>query len=152
MSTEESSFTLQLDQQVDFRFQASFDRPEVAPIIIDESPPLGADAGPNPSRLLGTAVGHCLSASLLFALRKFKNEPQPMSTRVTVHLVRNEQNRLRIGRMEAELRLGVPAQGLHQFDRVLAQFEDFCVVTQSVRAGIPVNVRVLDSEGAVLKD
>jgi hypothetical protein len=36
-------------------------------------------------------------------------------------------------------------------ERILDQFEDFCVVTQSVRAAIPVTVRVLDRDGAVLK-
>eukprot|EP01031_Cornospumella_fuschlensis_P043079 gene43079-52648_t len=33
-------------------------------------------------------------------------------------------------------------------ERILAQFEEFCVVTQSVRASIPVTVRVLDATGA----
>ena len=33
---------------------------------------------------------------------------------------------------------------------VLGQFEEFCIVTQSVRAGIAVDVRVIDREGAVL--
>jgi hypothetical protein len=37
----------------------------------------------------------------------------------------------------------------HQ-DRCLEQFEDFCVVTQSIRAGIPVSVSVVDAEGKVL--
>jgi hypothetical protein len=35
-------------------------------------------------------------------------------------------------------------------DRILAQFEDFCVVTQSVRTAIPVDVRVLDNAQTVL--
>jgi hypothetical protein len=34
----------------------------------------------------------------------------------------------------------------HQ-QRCVEQFEDFCVVTQSVRAGIPVSVRVVDAAG-----
>ena len=29
-------------------------------------------------------------------------------------------------------------------DRILGQFEDFCIVTQSIRAAVPVDVRVLD--------
>jgi hypothetical protein len=33
---------------------------------------------------------------------------------------------------------------------VLAQFEDFCIVTQSVRQGIEVAVTVVDGDGAVL--
>jgi hypothetical protein len=36
-------------------------------------------------------------------------------------------------------------------DRILGQFEEFCVVTQSVRTAITVEVRVLDMAGTVLK-
>ena len=43
------------------------------------------------------------------------------------------------------------ADKLVQLDRVLGQFEEFCVVTQSVRAGIEVDVRVLDRDGRVLR-
>ena len=43
----------------------------------------------------------------------------------------------------------------HQVDgtrrRVLASFEDFCTVTASVRAAIPVTVEVFDAHGARLK-
>ena len=38
-----------------------------------------------------------------------------------------------------------------RLDRVLEQFEEFCVVTQSVRSGFPVEVTVRDSAGTVLK-
>ena len=58
----------------------------------------------------------------------------------------------RVVRIDATLHLGVPATGLEHLDRVLGQFEAFCTVTQSVGQGIPVHIRVLDSEGTVLKD
>jgi hypothetical protein len=35
--------------------------------------------------------------------------------------------------------------------RALAQFEDFCTVTESVKRGIPVAVTVVDSAGTVLQ-
>jgi hypothetical protein len=50
------------------------------------------------------------------------------------------------------LHLGVPANKLEHLDRVLEQFENFCTVTQSVGQGIPIHIRVLDSQGLVLKD
>jgi hypothetical protein len=34
---------------------------------------------------------------------------------------------------------------------VLGQFEEFCTVSQSVRAGIPIRVQVKDARGAILK-
>jgi hypothetical protein len=49
------------------------------------------------------------------------------------------------------LTLGVPAASLEHLDRVLAGFEAYCTVTQSVAAAIPVTVQVLDADGAVLK-
>ncbi|WP_374564854.1 OsmC family protein [Ideonella sp.] len=144
--------TIQLDlvQQENYRFEARFDNPALPALTTDEPPPLGADAGPNPTRLLTTAVANCLSASLLFAMRKFKNEPGPLHTHATTSLVRNEQGRLRVGGIAVTVQLGVPWATLKQPARVLSQFEEFCVVTQSVRAAIPVEVRVVDSTGAVL--
>jgi organic hydroperoxide reductase OsmC/OhrA len=147
----DGDFTIELVQQADYRFEVRFDSADVPVLTTDEAPPLGQDAGPNPSRLLLLAVANCLSASLLFALRKFKAEPGLLRTSATASLLRNEQNRLRVKHMQVDIHLGVAGAQLKQLDRALAQFEDFCVVTQSVRAAIPVAVRVLDATGAVLK-
>lgn len=146
----ESTFTIQLTQQADYRFEARFDDPALPPLITDEPPPLGTGTGPNPARLLGAAVANCLAASLLFSLRKFRNQVEPLHAAATVAMVRNAQNRLRVGRIGVDLQLAGAAGDVKSLDRVLAQFEDFCVVTQSVRAGIPVDVRVLDRDGRVL--
>ena len=131
-----------LQQQADYRFAVQFDGTAIAPLTTDEPPPLGGGAGPNPARLLGAAVANCLAASLLFALRKFGNEPGPLQAIAEVALVRNSQGRLRIPRIAVELRLGVAWGSLVHADRALAQFEDFCIVTQSVRQGIEVDVQV----------
>jgi organic hydroperoxide reductase OsmC/OhrA len=147
----DGDFTIELVQQADFRFEAHFDSAAVPMLVTDEAPPLGQDAGPNPSRMLLLAVANCLTASLLFALRKFKADPGPLRTRATASLQRNANNRLRVTHMRVEIQLGAPGAEIRQLDRALAQFEDFCVVTQSVRAAIPVDVRVSDSQGALLK-
>jgi organic hydroperoxide reductase OsmC/OhrA len=150
MSTD-GSFTIELEQLSDYRFEVHFDNPAVPVLLTDEAAPLGSDAGPNPSRMLATAVANCLSASLLFALRKFKNEPGAMRTRATTTVGRNELNRLRVKRIAVDIHLGRAGSEFSQLDRILAQFEDFCVVTQSVRAAIAVDVRVFDAQGTVLK-
>jgi len=150
MSTE-GNWRIQLDQEENFRFRVQFDNPALAPLITDEMPPLGADAGPNPSRLLATAVANCLAASLIFALQKFKNDPGPVHAEVEVSMVRNEAKRLRIGGMAVDIQIGRQAVDMAMLDRVLAQFEEFCVVTQSVRSGFPVSVSVHDADGVLLK-
>lgn len=146
----ENPIQIKLVQQADFRFAADFGSAAIPVLITDEPPPLGGGQGPNPEQMLGTAVANCLCASLLFAMRKFKNDPSPLQAVATVTPVRNAQNRMRIGSIAVDLRLGVTANAIASLDRILAQFEDFCVVTQSVRSAIPVAVRVMDVDGALL--
>jgi organic hydroperoxide reductase OsmC/OhrA len=88
---------------------------------------------------------------LLFALRKFKQAPEPIRCDVQAEVGRNSEGRLRVLGMRVGLHLGVAGDALQHLDRVLAQFEDFCTVTQSVGAAIPITVRVLDVNGVVLK-
>jgi organic hydroperoxide reductase OsmC/OhrA len=147
---ETNIITLTLTQESDYSFRVAFDDSALPDLITDESPPLGDGAGPDPSRLLAAAVGNCLSSSLLFALRKFKNAPGTIVTRVRAESARNEHGRLRIVRIATEIQLPQAATDYAQMERILAQFEDFCIVTQSVRAGVPVEVSVRDATGAVL--
>ncbi len=146
----ESTVSIELRQQHDFQFEVEFGN-GVAPLLADEPPPLGGADGPSPVQLLAAAVGNCLSNSLLFALRKYKQSPEPLSSRITAQVGRNSENRVRVLGIQADLRLGVAAGSLQHLDRVLASFEDYCTVTRSVAAGIPVTVQVYDSTGAQLK-
>jgi hypothetical protein len=81
----------------------------------------------------------------------FKNDPGPVTATVTTTMGRDENKRLRVAGMAVEVRLGATAERLEHLDRVLGQFEDFCVVTQSVRGGFPVEVSVRDGAGKLLK-
>lgn len=144
------SVTLSITQVSDYEFRVRFDDTPAADLLTDESPPIGRNAGPSPTRLLGAAIGGCLSSSLLFALRKYKNTPGSIGASVRVDTVRNARGRLRVGRISADIRLPETAATYAQVERLLAQFEDFCTVTESVRAGVPVDVRVTDATGAIV--
>jgi uncharacterized OsmC-like protein len=142
--------TVRLVQQQDYQFRMQFGG--AAPDwLADEPPPLGKGEGPSPVQLLAAAVGNCLSDSLLFALRKYKQSPEPIRCEVVAEVGRNPENRLRVLGMQVRLTLGVAAAGLQHLDRALGQFEAFCTVTQSVGAGIPITVQVHDADGTVLK-
>ena len=145
-----SDIRIELVQQADYRFEARFDDPRIPMLLTDEVAPLGGNAGPSPVRLLAVAVANCLAASLLFAMRKFKSEPGALRAVATVQMARNPQNRLRVGRITVDLHLGTGASEVPMLDRILGQFEEFCVVTQSVRLAFPVDVRVLDKTDTVL--
>ena len=146
----DGSVSVRLVQAQDYQFDVDFGV-GVQPLRVDEPPPLGHGDGPSPVQLLASAVGNCLSASLLFALRKFKQQPEPIRSEVTAEVGRNAEGRLRVLGMQVTLTLGVPAAQLQHLDRVLVGFEAYCTVTQSVAGAIPVAVSVRDADGAVLK-
>ena len=141
---------VEMAQQQDYRFSVSFGG-AVPVLTADEPPPLGGGSGPSPVQLLAAAVGNCLADSLLFALRKFKQAPEPIHCSVEANVGRNAQGRLRVLSIRAVLTLGVPAAALQHLDRVLDQFEAFCTVSQSVAQGIAVSVEVHDAAGLRLK-
>lgn len=141
---------IRLELAVGYQFNVDFGLSGVPALRTDATPPLGQGAGPDSEMLLMAAVGNCLSASLAFSLRKFKNENVPMQTTVDGQLVRNEQGRIRMHSVAVAIRLGVPVARLRLAERALDQYEEFCVVTQSVRMAIPVVVRVFDSEDVLL--
>ncbi len=149
--SEPHPLSVTLEQQGPYAFRIDFGGAAFASLISDEPPPLGAGEGPNPSELLLASVANCLSASLLFALRKFKNAPGAIRAEISAAPERSAQGRLRIPRAKVTIHLAEPAASLEHFDRALAQFEQFCTVTQSVREGIAVEVEVIDGDGVAHK-
>ena len=145
METQE--FRVDLAQVRDFEFRVRFAATEAQDLTVDEAPPLGTGRGPNPARLLAAAVANCLAASLLFCLRKYRAEIGPIRGETQGKLVRNEHGRWRVGSLDVTLQLADAMQSVPVLERCLRQFEDFCIVTESVRRGIPVNVRVVDRDG-----
>jgi organic hydroperoxide reductase OsmC/OhrA len=139
-----------ITRQSGYQFLVEFS-PDIATLLVDEPEPLGQGSGPAPNQLLLAGVANCLSASLLFALQKFKQDPGEMKATATAEMGRNENNRLRIVGIDVALELGTPGAELAHLDRVLAQFEEFCTVSMSVRQGIDIRVQVTDATGAVLK-
>jgi uncharacterized OsmC-like protein len=147
-TNESKTVALTLTLLEKYRFEIDFG--DFGKILSDEPSPLGENQGPNPARLLAAAVGNCLAASLVFAIRKFREEPGQVSAAVKATLDR-EEGRWRVSHIAVELHLGNNANSIPHIQRALAQFEDFCVVTQSVRKGIAVDVKVIDKTGAILE-
>ena len=147
----EKTITVYLQQQSNYRFEINFDN-KIPVLISDEPSPLGTGIGPSTVQLLCAAVGNCLSDSLLFAFRKFKQAPEPIHCEVQAFVARNAQGRVRVLKIDAKLKLGVTGKQLEQVERVLSQFEEFCTVTQSVGQGIPIHTRVMDVDGDILKN
>ena len=121
------------------------------PLLTDEPEPIGGGTGPSPEQVLIAAVSNCLCASLAFALGKYRQEAGGVSAEAIGRVARNAEGRLRLVGIEVDIALGAPAESMDRLDRVLAQFEQFCTVSESVKAGVPVAVAVRDGRGTRLK-
>jgi organic hydroperoxide reductase OsmC/OhrA len=125
-----------------YRFDVAFDEWDKGKVDMDEPAPLGAGEAPNAGMMLSSAVGHCLSASLIFCLEKSRAKVRDVSTDVETTLARNERGRWRIEGIKVKLKPSVDESDLEKLERCLGMFEDFCIVTASVRDGIHVDVEV----------
>ncbi|WP_297363051.1 OsmC family protein [Acidiferrobacter sp.] len=137
----QDGFIVEIEQIENFRFGVHFTQSE---LMTDEPPPTGAGSGPQPAELLAAAVANCLMSSLLFCLNKSHVPLEPLKARAQGRLGRDAAGRLRIAGIDVTL----IAPGATQ--RCLNLFENYCTVTQSVRAGVPINVAVIDDKGRVI--
>ena len=134
-----------------FQFKANFAGSNTS-MILDEPAPHGKNTGPSPDQLLCTAVANCMSDALFGAISRKNPDPSPLVTTAVGVLGRNEENRLRFEAIEVSIRLGKTVAELGDLSQPIGRFENFCTVASSVSRGIPVKVRITDSEGTVLKD
>ena len=128
--------TIRITQVADYVFTVDFGAALPA-LFTDEAPPIGG--------------ANCLCASLVFALGKFRQEARGVAAEASCRLERNPAGRLRVTAIDVRIRLGAAAADMPRIDRVLEQFERFCTVSESVKAGIPVAVSVADRDGTRLK-
>ncbi len=137
-----SEFTIEVHQIEGFEFRVRFDKDQFAELRLDEPAPLGKDSAPNAARILAAAIANCLSASLVFCMQRSGLKTEGLRTQAKVQIVRNEQRKLRVGKVDVVLFPKV-APSAEALVKCLPTFEDFCTVTQSIRAGIDVSVQVV---------
>ena len=109
-------------------------------ISMDEPEPLGRGSAPNAAMMLSSAVGHCLCASLLFCVGKAHGEVKDLSADVETRLARNERGRWRIEGIKVDMKAAVDHENDKKTERCRELYEDFCIVTSSVKQGIKVDV------------
>jgi len=143
---EEGEFKVRIEPIDGYEYRVKFSREEIPDLIMDEPSPLGKGEHPNAGLLLAAAVGNCLCASLTYCLSRARAEVKGVSAEVFTTLDRNERGRLRIKSIRVQLYPEI--DDLRKLERCREIFEDFCIVTQSVREGVPVQVQVESLTGA----
>ena len=140
--SEDKSFRINVELERDYVFIIDFGLEKGTPFLMDEPEPTGGGLGPNASSLLAASVGDCLGASLLFCLRKSRVNVRDMKTTVEGSIARNENGRWRISELNVGIKVSIDEGQEKQLERCIQIFEDYCIVTGSIRQGIPVSVKV----------
>jgi uncharacterized OsmC-like protein len=135
----EKVFEIEVKREEGYAFRVDFGG---SSLLMDEPEPIGRGSGPNASRIIAAALGNCLSASLLFCLQKSRVEVGGIEARVRGFHARNHEGRWRVKEVEVELSPEVAEEDRKKLERCVEIFEDFCIVSQSIRQGIPINVRI----------
>lgn len=141
------TFAVKLELQENYVFKADFG--EFGDILTDEPAPLGQGEGPNPARLVAAAVANCLCASFIFALGKKKQKIADVVAEVTGQIDRVDEY-WRIVSLDVAINADVDHISAEVVEDTTKQFEAFCIVTQSIRRGIPIHVEIKNKNNETL--
>ena len=152
MSAEEkvqkTTFKIELELIDKLQFNVKFDLPDVPDFLMDEPPIFGGSGlGPNAARAIAAGVSNCLSASLTFCLRKAKANLIGMKT-IAQGTVGREEGLLRLQKIDVKIypKLG-SEEDLEKLERCKGLFEKYCIVTESIRKGLPVDIEIVHEIG-----
>jgi uncharacterized OsmC-like protein len=150
MGVDRTEFSFEMEWIDHLSFNVRWDLPDAGDMLMDEPPAFGGSGkGPNATRAVVAGVANCLGASLLFCLQKSRADVEGFRVRASGTVTRNERGRLRLTGIRIEPVVKMPEGKMKRLDRCLDMFEDFCIVTESIRSGVPVDVQVylVDDDG-----
>lgn len=127
----------------DLTFKLDFNNPALPELMIDETHDVESPEarGPDPSKLLISAVMGCLNASFAFCLKKARVPLKGMKAVGELTSKRNEEGLWRVVKIDVDLTPEIEIEkGIPRMEKCIEIFHKYCTITQSVRQGIPVNV------------
>ncbi|MFX1237890.1 MAG: OsmC family protein [Promethearchaeota archaeon] len=108
----------------------------------------GTELGPSPVEYVLIGIGGCLGSTLSYCLKKKGLEINKLEI-IIDGKIRHEEpyNRLRITSVDAELHLNMKDNGnTGEIDSCVESFLKYCIVSNSISQGIPIDVKVLKKD------
>ena len=142
---DERRFAVTLKHQGRYQFESQAHEDGVlhgSPYRSDEPDPIGDAAAPATPALLASALGHCLSASLLEALRGTDVKLVDLETEAVAVVAPGASGLPRIHHLDITIRPHLASADVAGMQRCEDDFQNHCTVTCSVRQGVQVNVAV----------
>jgi len=142
--TEELKTRVGLSLEEEMIFKCDLGSMKVKDCYIDDTNKDEVDMlGPNPTRMLALALLGCLSASFIFCLKKRNLTLDDLKAEAEVNLHRNEKGFWRVKKIDVEINTTInDPETLKRAEICKKMYEQYCIVTQSVRNGIDVDVNL----------
>lgn len=142
----ERHFGVRLQLLEKFRFESQAyegERLHGRPFLSDEPDPIGDAAGPSTPALLASAVGHCLTASLVEICRHAAFQLGAVETDAVAVVAPNDDGLPRIKRIDVTITPTLKSRASDtMLKRCEATFRRYCTVCSSLEPAFPVNVAV----------
>jgi len=142
--SEQLRTTVRLKLEKDMIFKCDMGNMKVKECYIDDTNEEEFDTwGPNPSKLLASAVLGCMSASLVFCVGKKGLKFDDFESEAEYVAERNDKGFWRVKEINVKLKPTTNDESvIKRLKHCEKFFEDYCVITQSVRQGITVNAQL----------
>jgi uncharacterized OsmC-like protein len=143
---DERHFGVRLRLLENFQFESQAyegERLHGVPFRSDEPDPIGDAAGPSTPALLASAVGHCLTASLVEICRHAAFRLASVETDAVAVVAPNAEGLPRIKRIEVTITPTLTSRASDtMLKRCEGSFRRYCTVCSSLEPAFPVNVSV----------
>ena len=142
MAEKELSYKTGISLVNEMTFKADLGRINIKELFVDDTHRKEEEMwGPNPARLLGMAVMGCMGASFVFCLQKKNFTLDDLKAEADVIAWKNEKGLWRVKEINVDFVVSSKdPQVLKRVEECKKMFEKYCTITQSVIAGIQVNV------------
>lgn len=121
-------------------------------ITVDEPKQFhGDDRGPSSLEFLCVGIGGCMGTSLVYCLKRFKATFSELQVNAAAEIHHVPPNRmLRVTALHVDFRITPDPATQDNIDNINECYEHFakyCVVTQSVKQGIPFDIKLKINDG-----
>lgn len=143
MSNEyKSQVGIKLEEEMIYR--CDLGQIQMSDLFIDEQHKRTIDKiGPNPSKLLALSVLSCLASSFTFCLQKKNFSLSDIEGTAVITSKRNKKGFWRLKNIDVKLNPKIDnPEMLKRADQCKDSFEEYCVISESIREGIKINLKL----------
>ncbi|MFX1377321.1 MAG: OsmC family protein [Promethearchaeota archaeon] len=142
--SKEIKTKVSLNQEEEMIFKCDLGNPKIDNLYIDEqNKPEQKKKGTSPVKLLALSVLGCLTASYSFCLKKQGFSISGLKGKAEVIIARGDKGFWRVKKIDIEMIPKIDTPEMRKrADQCKKFFEQYCIISESLRTGFEVNVNL----------